>query len=618
LPIVEGEFMALSAAPSAAHGSGRFSAVLRRIDPYVLLVILLPFAVLTYYRSWLITFPSALDAWYSVSYFLDLPGSLRVASDYYASNRLAYWIPGSVVFHLLPPLAANYVLHLAYYLAATLALYVTVSHTLGRKTALAATFLLGGYWHFLTEIGWNYVDGVGVAYTLLAAASLTLAARGPRRPLGMLAAGVWFAAAVNTNLFLLETAIPLALYHVGACRIRGSMRRLGWDLACFVAGAVGLTALLGAYFYAVTGKLLLASSVTFAWGMAQAGPGHSTVGGIGYQLPHFTQWIKRERSLEIPLVVLAGTALYLGGLVALRWTRNKPALNPFATLFQRVYLVHFALFAACELRGIHMLAISWYAIYLVPLMILALAGQLSRSLESLRHGTVGVLSVAGLWLTSDLFLLRPSQSLGMLQTLGQHTLYSHPRAILLQLGLLGAVGGAMLAGFTRRGQLKAATLALVLAGIAVFNSTRGSDSADWPRYRLLSYEALFDGIDAIRREGVSVRSVQFWYNKDGPLGATAFRSLNAAYLWGYSLYGLDYPDLPHGDAKPIPPFRPVLAVLTERPGAFETARDRLRAANIDAHLLREQRIQRGDIVYTLTLMRCGPLPTPSPVGEGRP
>src|SRR5262249_34968369 len=103
--------MASSEVPAcnARSLSGLMRAALFQIDPYLFLVALLPFAILACYRSWLITFPDLLDPWYSIAYFLDLPGSLRLCPDYYVSDRLAYWIPGSTVFHLFPPLLANHV-----------------------------------------------------------------------------------------------------------------------------------------------------------------------------------------------------------------------------------------------------------------------------------------------------------------------------------------------------------------------------------------------------------------------------------------------------------------------------------------------------------------------------
>lgn len=576
-----------------------------RRDPLLILVLLLPFVILLYDQRWIITFPSYFDPWYSIGYFLDLPGTLHVLPHYYVSDRLAYWIPGALTYAVLPPLLANYVLRLSYFLLATVSLYLAVSRTLGRKTAFVAAFLLSGYWHFHREMGWNYVDGAGIAYLLAALAALAVAAESRWRRSLILLAGVWFGAAVNTNLFLAALILPLAFYHVGLCRIRGSSRRLGGDLAAFVAGALCLTGLLGLYFYQASGKMLLSSTIEYITSGLRTGKGwgRNSAEQIGRDVQPFFQWFKAAHWLELPLVVGATGLLFLtGSWLRRRWGKPTEVVSE-AALFQWVYLLQLALFAVLQMLGGNTFLIQHYASYQIPLMFLALAGQIYLAVERLRSSTLVVLCLAAMGFSAYFFRLPLDAS--PFQSWCHSTLISYTRAGIFQALIAGALVVVGLAGLIERRLLGAAGLAGLLAILAFFNYTRIREEPGTYALRRDSFQAIFDAVKMLHAHGcTNLSSVQFWYQDvGGPDDSRLFESINSVYLWGYSRYGTDFPQLPHDSTgKPLPPERPMLALLALRPGGFEEAQRRLRQIHVEARFLEEKTFHRGDVTYTVTLM----------------
>src|ERR1700734_3112403 len=121
----------------------------------------MPLVQLVSGRHWLFDGPTR-DAWIYYRYFRFARIYLRESGleTYYAS-RLSVVLPGYFLRHLLPPLAANALLHLALYGCALAGFYVAARLWCGRRAALLAALALGGNRFFLFEIGTNYVDGFG-------------------------------------------------------------------------------------------------------------------------------------------------------------------------------------------------------------------------------------------------------------------------------------------------------------------------------------------------------------------------------------------------------------------------------------------------------------------------
>src|SRR5262249_34743869 len=152
--------------------------------------------------AWIFTGPGWIDPWVYFGFFRHLVEykSVLFPKLYYGS-RLAWILPGYVAYHVFSPKVANLVLHFTFYYVAIFSLYALLKRATTSANALLVTVLLGSYSRFLAAIGWDYVDGAGIAYFLLALALVARATeKGPR--LWLLTGGAAAMAMCYTNLFL--------------------------------------------------------------------------------------------------------------------------------------------------------------------------------------------------------------------------------------------------------------------------------------------------------------------------------------------------------------------------------------------------------------------------------
>ena len=143
------------------------------------------------------------DTWFyngNFFYFFDYVNE-GLASTHYFVERLPLNIPGYYLYHLLSPLKANYILHLAYYYIAVFSLYAILRSLLNKRSALIASLAMGSYPWFLRAVGWDYVDGTGIAYYSLSMALMVAASKQRHwRPFSF-GAGIATACLIYTNLF---------------------------------------------------------------------------------------------------------------------------------------------------------------------------------------------------------------------------------------------------------------------------------------------------------------------------------------------------------------------------------------------------------------------------------
>src|SRR3954471_16415815 len=143
----------------ASRGTG-MGGVLRWVGWDGLVLLALPFALLGLDSRWIWGGPGR-DEWIYYGYFRFARLHLAEFGDRYYSSRLPVILPGYLTRHLLPPLAANLVLHLGLYWLAAGSFYLAARAFFGRRAALLSTLILGSQPFFLGALGWNYVDGFG-------------------------------------------------------------------------------------------------------------------------------------------------------------------------------------------------------------------------------------------------------------------------------------------------------------------------------------------------------------------------------------------------------------------------------------------------------------------------
>ena len=162
--------------------------------------------------------------------------------------------PGYVAHTLFGPLTANFLLRLYVYWIAILSLYFAAKRSYGLRCAVICCFLLCACADFLLAAGWDYVDGIGIAYGLLCVEELgASAAASSRRTAALRAifAGLAYAAAVHVQVYLLILGPVLAVVFLARTGKRGLLLVLP-----ALAGFVALTISLGLVNVALGGSFL--------------------------------------------------------------------------------------------------------------------------------------------------------------------------------------------------------------------------------------------------------------------------------------------------------------------------------------------------------------------------
>ena len=143
----------------------KLELVMRAPRASTLTLLALPWLLVLINPSWLLTAPGNIDPWIYFGFFGNFPDYLRVFGDTYYASRLAWIVPGTLVHEMMPPLAARYVLHVGVFYVALFAIHFTLRRTAGPRAALFASILIGCDTYFLRAVGWDYVDGAGIATT---------------------------------------------------------------------------------------------------------------------------------------------------------------------------------------------------------------------------------------------------------------------------------------------------------------------------------------------------------------------------------------------------------------------------------------------------------------------
>lgn len=561
-------------------------------------LLLLPFALLAVDSGWIFSSPSR-DAWIYYGYFQNAVAYLKRFPEVYYSSRLAVNLPGFAVHHLLPPLAANLALHLALYWAAVLSFHLVVRRMFGTRTAWLTAIAFGCHPFLLRALGWNYVDGFGIAYFLIALLCLTPAAgsqgsRG-RRPL-LAAAGAMVTAIVSTNVFY-GIYVPVLAGHFLVLRRQGREHdREHVPLsACALwagLGAAGLFALLGAASRAMGGPFFyLGSSLSFLSG---------SLGTANIFRDATYGWLSAAVWLAFPVLVLAG------GLVALLARRRNASSRPDDRHDDRLFLwthgqlLYLALVLVYfQVAGdTAVLQHFYYASLLIPSAFLAFAGQVARVVPDLSGRRLAALAglVALLQIVPLLLPRIPALSAAETSSLP-------PLPLALLAGLVTVAVLALRVAGTR------ATLALFL-GLALSQAmVRQGGATFWKSQRYGGdAQGLFlqisRGILAIERFDPS-HQVRLWYDMEEERNGVFYDALASAFLLCPRMVSGDFPDLHGGrmcDGVQLGPGVPV-AVLSTDPDAFEKARTSLQGVGLSARLLAREEIAGPARGFAITYLR---------------
>ena len=345
----------------------------------ILLLFLLPVLLMLINQVWIFNRNGLIDPWVYFGYFIRLKQYLIAFPDAYYGSRLSWILPGHLAYSFFPPLVANYVLHLGFYYLATLSFYLILKPSVGRRAAFLASASMGCYSFFLLAIGWDYVDGAGIAYFLMTVLMISWAARTQNWTTWMVLSGVFFGALIYTNFVWLALSPSLVTYYVLIhYPHRRQKTKTFINVAAFLIGILAITLLLGSVNYAVGGN--------FFFFMPSVNLVLSSLGKLTPLRINWHQWAPNAPWLFLPLVVLVGSTITLT-LSKFRKSFEQADAVP----LQAIFVISCLSMIFLEVKGIGVLQTPFYASYIIPSMFLAIAAPL-KSLRALSNGSFAVVA----------------------------------------------------------------------------------------------------------------------------------------------------------------------------------------------------------------------------------
>ena len=473
-----------------------------------------------------------IDPWVYTGFFLSFPRFLHDYAGTYYVTRLPWILPGFVAHALLPPLAANYVLHLGLFYLLLLGLYRFISHGAGRALALLVVLLSAWEPMMLSSVSWDYVDGAGLVYLVWTFAFVESSITSKRSGIWLIAAGASVAMAAGTNLSLLAFWPIAVLFYLVRCRRPLTMASLARAGAAFVAGAFAAIGVLCAANRSLGGDwLFFMPSLVFGSNLLSGPNPWAQHGLLRFTVDHY---------LALPVAATLGA---LWACLSARRHQNDfedPASWRFAMATQAAVLAAFAIWAFFELRGTPVLSLTYYAVYLFPLSLSAIA--LQSKIVGLRFDgssavkilvwTQGVLLVVHwLMLTPRRFMVLPAFEI--------HSLRIYTACVMT----CGAAAVVALRG-TARPILRWVTFSLCMGVVySTPNSTYPASDVAGGRSR---FESIVTAHRFIGSQSPG-NDLRFWYSGSSP-GAGLRIAIASTYLWGYRLLSDDWPHLKDSEA----------------------------------------------------------------------
>lgn len=570
----------------------------RRFSGYAGLGVIgvLPLLLLSLSSDWCVTAPGNIDPWVYFGYYQNLPRHLTVFDGTYYGTRLSTILPGYAAYCWFPPLVANYVLHLGLYYASVVSLYLVLARTVSQRAGLLAALCLGCQYFFLQAIGWDYVDGFGIAYFFLSVLALTTAARARFWKSSLVAAGIASAAFVIANVFYV-VYLPYFVIHYLFVNRQTRRNPLLLSLGLYCLGAAGLTLALCLYNGWVTGRYwFLGPSLQFARSLA----GNTNP----WKAPMFA-WLPGADWLVLPALTVLGTLFYFYRFRPGFCDHSEKAVSIIrgaAVLYQVQFLFALAMIIGWEWYGQPVLQCSCYASLLLPATLLALGAQLGPHVERLSGRQFGVLVAMVL-----IILLAPFALKSFGDWLAR--LYQWSGGLTLALGMLGL--GVL--ATCRTGALSAlAIIALFIAIPATIASHTFAarktlpgteffkETTDARREPYQPTDVLCSVVDAdkVLQEWDPAAQARFWYHARAPMGKVC-TAVCSTYLWGYRLVNVEFPALVDPSA-----FRRLkgqrVVILSADPDALVKANAAMQELGLKAHLLAEKRIEYPSIAFTMS------------------
>jgi hypothetical protein len=247
----------------------------RPITRDILLLLALPIVLLLINNNWIFNPPSDFpDSWFYLTnfrHFFDFAPNYP-SNIHYFVERLTWNLLGYGFYHVFTPIVANYLLHLLVTYTAIFSLYGILLRLFGHQTALITSLILGGYPWFLRAVGWDYLDGFGIAQVLLMLYLLIWAtqANWVQAKRILFAAGVVFASLLISNLYWVGFVLSFVVVYYYA-NAKYQRHNLLVSAIWIFLGSFALVVVLALFYKLVTGNFIfIANSLSFTVRLSRA------------------------------------------------------------------------------------------------------------------------------------------------------------------------------------------------------------------------------------------------------------------------------------------------------------------------------------------------------------
>ena len=543
-------------------------------DPFIYLIGLLPVLILALDSTYIYTPAGSLDPWIYYGYMRHLKDMKILFPGTYYGSRLSWILPGALVRSLLPSVAANYVLHLTVFFVAVFSLYWILKKAFNARVAILSCICLASYPYFWGAIGWDYVDGAGIAYYLLTMAFLLNAARSPRRYGFLIAAGAAYAGVLYSNLawaVFSPAFFGFYLFLVAGNGIRHIWKEIFRFILWFGLGWAAVSAALGAANYLLEGNFWFYQP-SFSFALSWRGVKNP------WKAPNYG-WLRSGYWLILPFL---GCVAALLACVRTRW---KCALGDVRLFFALNMLYSAGVLTYMDVSGNPLLQFRYYASYMIAPAVLALGPILFASVSTIRKFSFVI--VFGAALASLFFTWGVSPHGAIAAFAGSHL------GKLFVIGIGIAAAGIMLSRFPSAVFLGLAGLAVVYTCCRLGGAIAGEGAQ--------AYKRIVAGMEAVEqvRQG---QPVKFWFSHNDE-NLAEFNSLSSCYLWGPSAINFDFPSL----GKNVT-FEngTVIVVPSSKPEVASEVKDAFSGRNSIPTSTGRQRIESGGHGYWLHFFRVEP------------
>jgi hypothetical protein len=480
-----------------------------RAIPLVVLASL-PWILLAFNAEWVYSDTGLLDAWLYHGFFhrFDQFAQTNFGVTYYAT-RLAWIVPGYAAYHLLPPHAANVLLHVSFFYATIAALYRAAAILTNRSAALISTCAFATATPTIVAFGWDYIDGAVITYLVVALWAVVEASISSRRVLLLMTAGAAGACIVHSNLGagLLGPTILIAY----ACT---HSRKHWMDIAVMATGGVVITMVLGAI-SALAGGPFLFFMPSVLWATASLGT---------------------QPFVPVPPLRWPGSARFVLPLVGLAaafgayFRERTPATR--TALFMMLWLV--AAFIAYDWTfSAALLQTQYYVSWFLPLAFWSVAVALAP---------VRVSAGSAITIAAAVAVLQATALQGVPQAL-RLTVYHRLEAPLPELEVAAVAAVLLLTAIVslrmrRTTQVLVIAVALVMSDFVVAPNLNFGPS----KQGRSQFDAVQQTLSFIR-DNVPPRSMPIFWIEGSSQRASYYHSLASTHLYLYSLFSSVYPKL---------------------------------------------------------------------------